>query len=605
MPILLKVTMIAPLPSNESERLQALHDYEILDTEPEPSFDEITTLAADVSGCPVATISLIDQDRQWYKSRLGLDIKETPRRDAFCAHTILEEKMVVVPDATKDPRFADNPYVLGDPKVRFYAGLPLVSPGGFAVGTLCVVDLKPRELTPDQRRALDSLARHVVTMLELRRALMARHRAETEVLRLNEGLEQRVVERTSQLNEANRILQAEMTEREGLQRQMVQIQKMEAIGRLAGGIAHDFNNILLVINGYCDLLFKEGQVSETSRTYITEIQKAGERGSGLTRQLLAFSRQQVIEPKVLDLNSVVDNMQGMLLRLIGADIRFTLEKGVDLLPVRADQSQIEQVIMNLVINARDAMDHGGRLVLRTSSVAVGKPHSLATGKVPPDDYTVISLEDSGGGMSEEIKRRLFEPFFTTKSKGHGTGLGLATCYGIVKQNGGFIIFDTELGRGTVFHVYLPGIRDGKLSSDSAALPPIARGQESILLVEDDRAVRELTTLMLRGFGYTVYQAQDGLEALALIESRKSLQIDLIVSDIVMPNMNGRELIEAAAKLRPGIASLLLSGHTDDELVHRGVLNAHTSFLQKPFRPHHLAKAVRDALTKQAEAARHA
>jgi signal transduction histidine kinase/CheY-like chemotaxis protein len=588
--------MKAPLPANEAQRLESLRFYQILDTEPEAVYDEITQLAAYICQCPIATISVIEKDRQWYKARLGMDLKETPREISFCAHTIVGQTPLVVEDTTLDARFADNPVVKNDPHVRFYAGVPLIDKEGCALGTLCVVDRQPRQLSKEQTVALEALARHVVTHLELRRALIERRLAEEEVRRLNAELEQRVSDRTAELKAANETLQKEMAEIERLQRQMVQIQKMEAIGRLAGGIAHDFNNLLMVISGYCEILLLDQPEDSLQLENMREIQKAVRRGSSLTRQLLAFSRRQVVESKVFDLNATLDNMQGMLLRLIGADIKCDVFQAPDLPPIKADPSQIEQVIMNLVINAADAMPTGGDIVIETSALRLDRPLAYEGGELEPNDYTVLTVRDSGVGMGEEIKAHIFEPFFTTKPDGKGTGLGLATCHGITRQAGGHICCESQPGHGTTFRVYFPAWREKSAARETIRLaPPIQRGTESILLVEDDPAVRKLTSMMLQRLGYTLYEAEDGLEALAFLSSRTTLRLDLLISDVVMPKMNGRELTQALLRLRPELKCLLISGHTDDALIQHGVLNTRTHFLQKPFSPPQLARSVREAL----------
>jgi signal transduction histidine kinase len=585
--------MKAPIPANEVDRLRAIQLYDILDSLPEKAFDEITQLAAHICGCPIATVSIIAENRQWYKSKVGMDAEETPRDIAFCAHTINQSELLVVPDTFKDARFSDNPVVIDGPKVRFYAGAPLINKEGFGLGTLCVVDLRPRELTADQTGALETLSRHVVIMLELRRA-------EREVLHLNNGLEKRVVERTEQLNKANELLKSEIEERKRIEQQMVQIQKMEAIGRLAGGVAHDFNNLLQVVAGYCEILLDEPDLRPAHRQSVVEIQKSGHRGTALVRQLLTFSRRQVIEPRDLELNDLVQNMTGMLERLIGEQLKFEIKKGRDLDPIRADVNQVEQVIMNLVINACDAMPKSGRLTLETSSILVEKPLRYHGGEIEPNRYTLLTVRDSGTGMSDEIKARIFEPFFTTKPIGKGTGLGLATCFGIVQQAGGYIRCESEPGHGTTFDVFLPAAQANTQLRKSGRLSigPVP-GCETLLVVEDDASVRQLTAVTLRHLGYTVLEASDGLEALALLQSRSQLRIDLLLTDLVMPNLNGVELMERLAALRPEIKCLIVSGYTEDVLLQHGLQDCATPILQKPFTNQQLSQFVREALDRPA------
>jgi len=580
----------APISEEEKARLRILALYEILDTPPEEVFDEITDLAAQICACPMAGISITDENRQWFKSRVGIRHAEVPRDFGARAN-----KPLTVEDTKHDKQLADNPVVAGL-KVRFYAGMPLLNKEGFVMGTLLVMDRKPRRLSVEQVFALEALSRQIVTLLELRRALAERSVAETEVIRLNQALERRVEERTAQLKGAYESLKAEIEDRERLQNQMLQIQKMEAVGRLAGGIAHDFNNILLVINGYSDMLVSGAVAPESQLNFLQEIQKAGRRGASLTRQLLTFSRRQVIEPRVFNLNDTVAGMSGMFKRLIGESIKLVAKKNEMAHTVRADEGQVEQVIMNLVINACDAMPEGGRLELETSYREVASPIAYEGGEIVPMRYTVLTVRDSGTGMTPEVKARMFEPFFTTKPEGKGTGLGLATCFGIVQQSGGHITCDTAPGQGTTFEVYLPAPELSSTAAVTGKLPTAAvRGKETILLVEDDDAVRKLACLMLESFGYQVIEAQDGTGALALVHTLSQVRIDLLLSDLNMPNMTGRELAERLSLLRPGIKCMLMSGNTDDGLVYRGGKDQATQFLQKPFTPEQLSKSVRDVL----------
>ena len=585
--------MKPPIPLNEIERMRALQLYDILDTLPEKAFDEITQLAAHICGCPIATVSIIAQDRQWYKSRVGFDATETPRDIAFCAHTINQTETLIVPDTYKDVRFQDNPVVTGGPKVRFYAGAPLINKEGFGLGTICVVDLEPRSLNAQQTAALEALSRHVVILLELRRA-------EREVASLNAELEQRVAERTAQLKITNDLLTAEIQERERMQQQMVQIQKMEAIGRLAGGVAHDFNNLLQVVSGYCDMLMEDSAVHPAANRQIGEIRKAGNRGTALVRQLLTFSRRQVVEPKLIDLNETIRGMLAMLQRLIGEDISFAVKEDEGLHPIRADVNQIEQVIMNLVVNACDAMPQGGELLLRTSSVLLETPLPYHGGEIDPNQYTVLSLSDTGTGMTEEVRTKIFEPFFTTKPMGKGTGLGLSTCFGIVQQAGGYLRCESEVGKGTTFDVFFPAAPENAPVMKSGRLAKMSpRGSETILLVEDDASVRGLSGETLRKTGYRVIEAADGLEALALVQSRSQLKIDLLLTDIVMPNLGGLELMARLTTLRPEMKFLLVSGYTDEALVQRGLVDSRARLLQKPFTNLQLGQTVREVLDTKA------
>ncbi len=391
----------------------------------------------------------------------------------------------------------------------------------------------------------------------------------------------------------------DVTERKRLEEQYRQAQKMEALGRLAGGVAHDFNNLLTVITGYADLLLERLPPGDPARGLLAEVQKAGERAGMLTRQMLAFSRRQVLEPKVLSLNTVVADTEKMLRRLIGEDVLLTTSLAPDLGPVSADPGQLEQVLMNLAVNARDAMPRGGRLTIETRNAVLDEAFCRARPDLRPGPYAVLAVTDTGTGMDEATKARLFEPFFTTKGPGEGTGLGLATVHGVVRQSGGHIEVRSELGAGTTFNVYLPQVRRtlpaGMPLNGLAAMP---RGTETVLLVEDEDAVRSLARHVLKACGYTVLEAKDGREAIRIAEGHPGA-IDLLVSDVVMPHLGGRELAERIAALRPGSKVLFLSGYTDDAVVHHGVREAEFAFLQKPYTPAVLAQKVREVLDRRA------
>ena len=378
--------------------------------------------------------------------------------------------------------------------------------------------------------------------------------------------------------------------------QLRQAQKMEAVGRLAGGMAHDFNNLLTVIRGYSELLLDRLGSTDEMRKDMGEVKKAADRASGLTRQLLAFSRRQFIAAKVLDLNALVANMDGMLRRLIGEDIvELSAELDPSLGAIKADPGQIEQVIMNLVVNARDAMPKGGRLTIETLNVTIGGEVRLDAVGVAPGSYVLLTVRDNGQGMDAETRSHLFEPFFTTKEKGKGTGLGLSTVYGIVKQSGGSIIVESAPGRGTTFRIYFPRVEQEIPGSTGAAdtIVPV-RGRETILLIEDEPAVRGLVHETLRLHGYTVLEARHGIEA--LITSTKYVGlIHLLLTDVVMPQMSGPEVAEKILTVRPGIKVLYMSGYPDHPLFDQGSVSRETGFLPKPFSPHVLAQKVREVL----------
>ena len=388
----------------------------------------------------------------------------------------------------------------------------------------------------------------------------------------------------------------DITERRRLEEQLRQSQKMEAIGQLAGGVAHDFNNILTVIQGHASLLQRCGDLPGPAAKSGQQIAQAAERAAGLTRQLLAFGRRQVMQPKQLDLNEVVSNMSLMLGRILGEDIALQLKYWPEPARVRADASMIEQVLLNLVVNARDALPNGGQLVVGVAVTDVPTAHRPYHPEARPGRFVRLTVTDSGCGISPENMRRIFEPFFTTKEVGKGTGLGLATVYGIVQQHQGWIQAESEPGKGATFRVYLPASEDAVApAADAARQQPVRGGTETILVVEDEAPVRELVCSILADHGYKVRQAETGVEALELWH-RNQEKIDLLLTDLVMPDrLNGRELAERLRALHPPLKVIFTSGYSGDAVGEALTSNRDLHYLQKPYDLQKLAQTVRDCL----------
>jgi PAS domain S-box-containing protein len=391
----------------------------------------------------------------------------------------------------------------------------------------------------------------------------------------------------------------DVTERRALEQQLRQAQKMEAIGRLAGGIAHDFNNLLMVISGYCEFLLERLGPDESLRGPAREIANAADRATSLTRQLLAFSRKQMLAPKVLDLNAVVTENLRMLTRLIGEDVELVMVPGAENAAVKCDPGQIEQVILNLAVNARDAMPHGGKMTIETAEVSLDETYARYHPSVNPGNYVMLAITDTGHGMDAETQSHLFEPFFTTKGT-KGTGLGLSTVYGIVKQSGGYIWVYSEINKGTTFKIYMPRVSEAMeaMPANASAVPVMPlRGIDTILLVEDEANLRELTAQYLQNQGYTVLEAADGAAAIKICTGYTG-PIHLLLTDVIMPGMNGRELAQRVSTIRPGTKVLYMSGYTENVIGHDGTLAAGISLLQKPFTLQALNRKVREVLDSE-------
>ncbi len=390
-------------------------------------------------------------------------------------------------------------------------------------------------------------------------------------------------------------LLVDSSEKLKLQHQLRQSQRLEAVGKLAGGVAHDFNNLLTIISGYSDLALSQLAPDDALRQNIEEVTKAANRATALTSQLLAFSRKQVLKPKVINLNAIISDLEKMLRRLIGENIDLITVLNPDIGRVKADPGQIEQVIVNLAVNSRDAMPQGGKLVIETANVELDVRYSQHHIGAEPGTYVAICVSDSGHGMDAETQSHIFEPFFTTREVGKGTGLGLSTVYGIVKQSGGDIWVYSEPGRGTTFKIYLPLMSQPANAQGTVAVHTApGRGSETVLLVEDEQCVRELVKEVLAKQGYRVLTAGDGVDGLALSESETRM-IDLLLTDVVMPKMSGRQLAESLLSVNPKLKVLYMSGYTDNAILQNGILEPDTKFIQKPFSPESIARKVREVL----------
>ena len=394
----------------------------------------------------------------------------------------------------------------------------------------------------------------------------------------------------------------DLTVRKDLEAQLSQAQKMEAIGRLAGGVAHDFNNLTTAILGYSELMLRRLGADDPLRRHVAEVTRAAERAAALTRQLLAFSRKQLLQPRVLDVAEVLEHSRGLLERLIGEDIELVTRGEPGVGRVRADPVQLDQVILNLAVNARDAMPRGGQLVLEAGNADLDEDYAHEHVTVRPGRYVMLAVSDTGHGMDKETQQRIFEPFFTTKDKGKGTGLGLSTVYGIVQQSGGYVWVYSEVGRGTTFKVYLPRVEDEADQPVAAAEPAATRAvaSETLLLVEDEASVRELLRELLEEAGYTVLEASRPAEALQIVQSRTE-PIQLLITDVVMPEMTGPALARRLAEMRPGLRMLFLSGYTEGVVADKGLLGDGAHFLQKPFTSDALEAKVREVLEGPASA----
>jgi signal transduction histidine kinase/CheY-like chemotaxis protein len=650
----------------EAARLAALLRLDILDTGTEPGFDDIVALARALTGAEAALVSLIDSDRQWFKAKIGTDVSETPRSIAFCDHAIRKDEVMVVLDATRDPRFAENPLVTGPPHIRFYAGAPIRIAGGHAIGTVCVLGMQPR-LAFDHADSLAALARQVAALIELRErerhGLATRDAVARDFDRLWSlahdlimiaDLEGRVIAANPAWQgvfgppaapgviamrdflidpagrpDLNQIPdgQAEMVtrdyrgadgathsiawtlRREGAliyaigrddtalrtaERELLQAQKMESLGQLTGGIAHDFNNLLTIIVGNLDIAQRRLATRDLARVEraIGEAGEGASRAAMLTQRLLAFARRQRLAPRAIAPALLLADMRALIERSASEAITVEIVVEDAIWPIEIDVNQLENTILNLAVNARDAMaglDLHGMLTISAGNAVLDAAEARRN-HVGAGDYVRISLADTGTGMTSEVRARAFEPFFTTKGIGRGTGLGLSQVDGFVRQSGGFVTLDTAPGEGTVVHLWLPRTETAPIDPPAAPLPPISRPRGAcVMVVEDNDSLRELVVETLRDAGYRVIEAHDGRSALSLF-ARQASPPELVLSDVMMPLLDGFALSAEIRTRSPATQILLMSGYSGAPA---GA--GEQVLLVKPFTPGTLLERVRISL----------
>jgi hypothetical protein len=670
-------------PALERRRQSTLDSYRVLDTPAGAHFDRLTELAARLFQTPFATISFVDHDRVWFKSHYGFDASEMPRQGSLCDLAIQSPDVLIIGDAVSDDHFHAH-VSIGGLRIRFYAGAPLIAPDGARLGTLAVMDTRPRaSFSMEESATLSDLAGIAVRELEVQHQLSAarspggsaeseaRFRALMEsasqgIIAINRGgkieivnhkaeelfgfTREEMIGRDIEILMPDALRAAHLEHRQGyfgqphprpmgigldlsgrrktgecfpleislnyvdiegqplaiafitdiserlrLETQLRQSQKMEAIGQLAGGVAHDFNNLLTIIQGYAAMSLDSLDSTDPLRESIEEIEKAAISAGGLTRQLLAFSRRQIVRLRILNLNTTITQVEKMLRRVIGEDVDLVLDTADQLHEILADPGLIEQVLMNLAVNARDAMPNGGRLILETANLSLEKEYAGAHLAVKTGPHAMLAVSDTGAGMSPEVRARIFEPFFTTKPQGQGTGLGLATVYGIVKQLDGTIWVYSEPGKGTTFKILFPAARPGEFPAEEAApAQAVPLGRETILLVEDEDSVRKFVQTMLNRQGYSVLEAPTADDALR-IAADPDARFDLLLTDVIMPRLNGPELAARIVDLRPQLKVLYMSGYTDRAIRLQDELGGGANFIQKPFTPAALGEKVRELL----------
>lgn len=660
--------MVAGTPPDQAARLEALRRYEILDTPREPAYDDIVRLAAHICATPVSVVNFIDEDRQWFKSEIGLGVRETPLDISICSHAILQQDMFVVPDTLLDPRFRHNPLCSSHPGIRFYAGALLRTAEGLPLGTLCVLDYVPRQLSSAQEEALRALSRQVMTQLELHHSLKAMRESdqlarsliesspdcvkvldlEGRLLTMNsagmrqlriadvqrycgadwtafwEGKDRDAAKAAIQEARSGGIGQfegycpattgeprwwevivtpildsagqpsnllcvsREISERRRTEEQLRQTAKLESLGVMAGGIAHDFNNLLTGILGNASLLMES--VTNNERGMAESIVNAAERAADLTRQMLAYSGKGQFESKRINLSAEVREILRLVQPSFEKTVQVVLELDDNLPLIDADPSQIQQLIMNLTINAAEALERRpGRLTIATQALYAANGPSV-----------LLMVSDTGIGMSEETKSRIFDPFFSTKFTGRG--LGLAAVSGIVRGHRGTMEVQTGLGAGTAFRVVLPAVVAERLDQDPEPKWNALRGRGTILLVDDEDMVRRVGKASLEHSGYDVLLADDGRHAIEVFAQAaleiSRVDISLVVLDMMMPIMNGEDTLARLQDIRPDVPVIVSSGYDESEVTRRFTSGNIAGFIQKPYSASQLAGKVKEVLANR-------